>query len=361
MRGARSSTDTARTCCSPRAAASRWSSSERLFTLPILSRSSPFEVPLVHDVVIFGSGPSGHTAALYTSRANLKPVVYEGLQPGGQLTITTDVDNFPGFPEGIMGPELMERMKAQTTRFGAEYHPWTVVSVELSQWPFQFTLDNGEVHHAKAMVISTGAAAQYLGLENETRLQGYGVSACATCDGFFYGGKTVGVVGGGDSACEEATFLTKFAEVHLFVRRDELRASKIMRQRVFDNDKVTVHWNTSVIDVLGDKEVTGVRLIDNKTNAESDFALDGLFLAIGHKPNSGPFVEWLDSDETGYLLTAPDSAATKIPGVFAAGDVQDHTYRQAITAAGSGCMAALEVERWLEHKGYESLSRREGF
>ena len=316
---------------------------------------------MVHDVVILGSGPSGHTAALYTSRANLKPVVYEGLQPGGQLTITTDVDNFPGFPEGIMGPELMERMKAQTTRFGAEYHPWTVTAVDLAAWPFALTLDNGETVHAKTVIVSTGAAAKYLGLENEIRLQGYGVSACATCDGFFYMGKTVGVVGGGDSAAEEATFLTKFADVHLFVRRDELRASKIMQQRVFDNDKVTVHWNTSVVDVHGEKEVSGVRLIDTKTREERDFDLDGLFLAIGHKPNSDAFKGWLDMDETGYLVTAPDSTATKVPGVFAAGDVQDHTYRQAVTAAGSGCMAALEAERWLEAHGYEDLPRREGF
>ena len=316
-------------------------------------------MPEIHDVVIIGSGPAGNTAALYTSRANLKPIVYEGLQPGGQLTITTDVDNYPGFPEGIMGPELMDRMKAQCTRFGTRYEPWTVRSVDLASWPFQFTLDTGEVGHARTIIVATGATAMYLGLENEIRLQGYGVSACATCDGFFYQGKTVGVVGGGDSAAEEAAFLTKFADVHLFVRRDALRASKIMQQRVADNQRITVHWSTSVIDVLGKDEVTGVRLADNTDGSERDMDLDGLFLAIGHKPNSAAFADWVDTDETGYILTAADSTATRVPGLFAAGDVQDHVYRQAISAAGSGCMAALEAERWLENKGYEALPQRE--
>ncbi len=315
-------------------------------------------MPEIHDVVIIGSGPAGNTAALYTSRANLKPIVYEGLQPGGQLTITTDVDNYPGFPEGIMGPELMERMKAQCTRFGTRYEPWTVQSVDLASWPFEFKLDNGEVGYAKTIVVATGATAKYLGLENEIRLQGYGVSACATCDGFFYQGKTVGVVGGGDSAAEEAAFLTKFADVHLFVRRDALRASKIMQQRVIDNERITVHWNTSVIDVLGKDEVTGVRLVDTRDGSERDMDLDGLFLAIGHTPNSSAFADWVDTDETGYILTAADGTATRVPGVFAAGDVQDHVYRQAISAAGSGCMAALEAERWLENKGFEALPQR---
>ena len=312
----------------------------------------------VHDVVIFGSGPAGHTAALYSSRANLQPMVYEGLQPGGQLTITTDVDNYPGFPEGIMGPELMDKMKAQCQRFGTTYQPWTVEHVDLASWPFQYRLDNGDVGHARSIIIATGASARYLGLPNELRLQGYGVSACATCDGFFYRDKIVGVVGGGDSAAEEASFLTKFADVHLFVRRDELRASKIMQKRVFDNDRITVHWNTSVTDVLGKDEVSGVRLIDNRSKEERDFALDGLFLAIGHTPNAKAFADWLDTDESGYLITAPDSTQTKIPGVFAAGDVQDHVYRQAVTAAGSGCMAALEAERWLEAGGHEALPQR---
>ena len=312
----------------------------------------------IHDVVIFGSGPAGNTAALYSSRANLKPIVFEGLQPGGQLTITTDVDNYPGFPEGVMGPELMERMKAQCTRFGTTYQPWTVEHVDLDAWPFHYRLDNGDEGLAKTVIIATGASARYLGLPNELRLQGYGVSACATCDGFFYRDKVVGVVGGGDSACEEASFLTKFADVHLFVRRDQLRASKIMQERVFDNERITLHWNTSVVDVLGDKEVSGVRLVDNLTKAERDFDLDGLFLAIGHTPNAKAFADWLETDDAGYLVTDADSTQTRIPGVFAAGDVQDHVYRQAVTAAGSGCMAALEAERWLENKGYEALTQR---
>jgi thioredoxin reductase (NADPH) len=315
----------------------------------------------VLDVVIFGSGPSGHTAALYTSRANLRPTVFEGLQPGGQLTITTDVDNYPGFPEGVMGPELMERMKAQCERFGTTYSFETVTEVDLGSWPFKFTAGS-ESGYARAVIIATGASAKYLGLENEIRLQGYGVSACATCDGFFYQDAVVAVVGGGDSAAEEASFLTKFANpVHLLVRRDELRASKIMQQRVMDNDKIVVHWNTSVTDVLGDKDVTGITTVNNKTGETGQIDLTGFFLAIGHTPNSAPFVDWVDTDETGYILTAPDSTATKVPGVFAAGDVQDHVYRQAITAAGSGCMAALEAERWLENKGYEALPRRAGF
>ncbi|HJN73304.1 MAG TPA: thioredoxin-disulfide reductase [Myxococcota bacterium] len=312
----------------------------------------------VHDVVIIGSGPAGHTAALYTSRASLQPIVFEGLQPGGQLTITTEVDNYPGFPEGITGPELMDLMKAQCLRFGTVYKPWTVEHVDLASWPFQYRLDNGDEGLARTLIIATGATARYLGLPNEKRLLGYGVSACATCDGFFYRDKVVGVVGGGDSAAEEACFLTKFAEVHLFVRRDELRASKIMQERVFENDRITVHWTTSVIDVLGDDEVTGVRLVDNVDKTERDFDLDGLFIAVGHTPNTRVFADWLDTDAAGYLLTAPGAARTNIPGVFAAGDVKDTVYRQAITAAGSGCMAALEAERWLEARGYEELPKR---
>ncbi|MCB9744838.1 MAG: thioredoxin-disulfide reductase [Alphaproteobacteria bacterium] len=304
----------------------------------------------VHDVVIFGSGPSGHTAALYTARANMNPVIFEGLQPGGQLTITTDVDNFPGFPEGIMGPELMERMKAQCERFGARYSYEACDEVELSEWPYHFKAGSEE-GYARTIIIATGASAKYLGLPNEIRLQGYGVSACATCDGFFYRDKVVAVVGGGDSAAEESTFLTKFAsKVYLLVRRDDLRASKIMQKRVFENDKVEVLWNTEVKDVLGDKEVTGIRIYQNTTGEERDLEVDGFFLAIGHKPNSDPFTQWVRTDEVGYIKTAPDSTATGIPGVFAAGDVKDKVYRQAVTAAGSGCMAALEAERWLETK-----------
>ena len=308
----------------------------------------------IENVVIFGSGPAGLTAALYTSRANMAPLVYEGIQPGGQLTITTDVDNYPGFPEGIMGPDLMENMKKQVQRFGARIEQDECTSVDLSTWPFRFktTSDEGM---ARTIIIATGASAKYLGLENEIRLQGHGVSACATCDGFFYRNQEVAVIGGGDSAAEESTFLTKFAsKVHLLVRRDELRASKIMQDRVFKNPKLQVHWNTELVDVLGKDVVEGIRVVDVKTGAEHDMSnVTGLFLAIGHTPNSKPFVDWIDHDDQGYLKTKPGSATTNIPGVFACGDVQDKTYRQAVTAAGSGCMAALESERWLEAKHHE--------
>jgi thioredoxin reductase (NADPH) len=308
----------------------------------------------IENVVIFGSGPAGLTAALYTSRANMAPLLFEGIQPGGQLTITTDVDNYPGFPEGIMGPDLMENMKKQVQRFGARIEQDECTSVDLSTWPFRFktTSDEGM---ARTIIIATGASAKYLGLENEIRLQGHGVSACATCDGFFYRNQEVAVIGGGDSAAEESTFLTKFASrVHLLVRRDELRASKIMQDRVFKNPKLQVHWNTELVDVLGKEVVEGIRVVDVKTGVEHDMAsVTGLFLAIGHTPNSKPFVDWIDHDDQGYLITKPGSATTNIPGVFACGDVQDKTYRQAVTAAGSGCMAALEAERWLEAKHHE--------
>jgi thioredoxin reductase (NADPH) len=301
-------------------------------------------------VVIFGSGPSGWTAAIYAARADLEPLVYEGLQPGGQLTITTDVDNYPGFPDGVMGPDMMEKFKAQAVRFGTRVVYESVESIDFASWPYKYVTD-GTTGWAQTVIIATGASARYLGLENEIRLQGHGVSACATCDGFFYRDQVVAVVGGGDSAAEEASFLTKFAsKVYLIVRRDELRASKIMQRRVFNNDKIEILWNTSTVDVLGKDAVEGVRIVDNITHVERDIPLTGFFLAIGHTPNSQPFKDWLKTDETGYLITAPDSTATDIPGVFASGDVQDTVYRQAITAAGSGCMAALEAERWLENQ-----------
>jgi thioredoxin reductase (NADPH) len=305
----------------------------------------------IENVVIFGSGPAGLTAALYASRANLNPLVYEGIQPGGQLTITTDVDNYPGFPEGIMGPELMENMRKQVLRFGARLEQDECTEVKLDEWPFRYktSMDEGL---ARTIIVSTGAAAKYLGLENETRLQksGGGVSACATCDGFFYRGQEIAVVGGGDSAAEESTFLTKFAsKVHLLVRRDQLRASKIMQDRVFRNPKIEVHWHTELVDVLGKERVEGLRVVDVRTGVEHDMtSVTGLFLAIGHTPNSRPFVDWIDHDEQGYLKTKPGTATTNVPGVFACGDVQDRVYRQAVTAAGTGCMAALEAERWLE-------------
>jgi thioredoxin reductase (NADPH) len=303
------------------------------------------------DVVICGSGPAGLTAALYAARANLRPLLFEGMEPGGQLTTTTDVENFPGFPEGIMGPELMEKMKAQVQRFGARLEMDEVESVDVSEWPYRYTTSMGVEGRAKTFIVATGASARYLGLENELRLRGYGVSACATCDGFFFRDQDVVVIGGGDSAAEESTFLTRFAsKVHLLVRRDEMRASKIMAKRVFDNDKIQIHWNTGMTDVLGEKEVEGITTVNHATGAVGKIDVTGVFLAIGHTPNSKPFVGFLDHDDSAYLKTAPDSTATNVPGFFACGDVQDRVYRQAITAAGSGCMAALEAERWLEAK-----------
>ena len=305
----------------------------------------------IENVIICGSGPAGYTAALYTARANLEPLLLEGMQPGGQLTITTDVENFPGFESGIMGPELMEVMKKQVARFGTRFVMDEISSCDLTNWPFTLHTANGNTYKTKSLIVSTGASARYLGLENEIRLQGYGVSACATCDGFFYGGEIVAVVGGGDSAAEEATFLTKFAEkVHLLVRRDHMRASQIMQDRVFNNSKIEIHWNTEVLDVLGAKEVDGIRIINNQTKEEKDLAVKGFFLAIGHTPNSKPFQEFLDHDENGYIITKANSSYTNIDGVFACGDVQDHEYRQAVTAAGSGCMAAIDTERWLSAK-----------
>ncbi len=309
-------------------------------------------MPATPRIAIIGSGPGGLTAALYLSRANLPPVVYEGLQPGGQLTITTEVDNFPGFPEGIQGPELMERMKAQCARFGTVFEYDEITQAELGDRPFKLTTSMGAVLEYDAVILATGATARWLGLPNERRLGGRGVSACATCDGFFFKEVEVAVVGGGDSAMEEATFLTKFAsKVYVIHRRDKLRASKIMQDRAFKNPKIEFLWNTDVTDVLGESSVEGLRLIDTVTGAERDMPVKGLFLAIGHTPNTGLFAGQLTMDPSGYLVTEPGSSRTSLPGVFACGDVQDHIYRQAITAAGSGCMAALDCERWLTDQG----------
>ena len=311
-----------------------------------------------HPVVIVGSGPAGLTAAIYTARANLTPLVIEGEpsstsdQPGGQLMLTTEVENFPGFPEGIMGPELMMRCREQAARFGAQFLTAKATAVDFSERPFKVWVRD-ELFTADAIIVSTGAQSLMLGLEAESRLLGHGLSTCATCDGFFFRGQEIAVVGGGDSAIEEASFLTKFAsKVHLLVRRDELRASKIMQERAHHNDKIEIMWNTVVDDLLGEHKLEGAVIRDTVTGATSTLPVTGLFVAIGHRPNTDLFKGVLDMEDNGYLITRPGSSYTNIEGVFACGDVQDHTYRQAITAAGSGCMAAIDCERWLEDVGH---------
>ena len=304
----------------------------------------------LYDVAIMGSGPAGLTAAIYAARANLEPVLFEGPQPGGQLTITTEVENFPGFPEGIMGPEFMERTKAQATRFGTEIHQVLIEKVDFEQHPYTVHLDDGTQFKTKTLIIASGAKARLLGLESESNLMGYGVSACATCDGFFFRDKEIAIVGGGDSAIEEAVFLTKFAsKVTIIHRREELRASKIMQERAIKNEKIEFLWNSVVTEVLGVKPagVTGLAIENTKTGEKSEFATDGLFLAIGHVPNTKIFGKELDMDDAGYINTIPGTSKTNIPGVFAVGDVQDTVYRQAVTAAGSGCQGALDAEHWL--------------
>ena len=303
--------------------------------------------------LIIGSGPAGYTAAIYASRADLKPIVYEGLQPGGQLTTTTEVDNFPGYPEGTQGPEMMEDFKKQAQRFDADIRMGIVTSIDLSNRPFKATADDGKEIEAETVIIATGASAKWIGLESESEYNGYGVSACATCDGFFYKGKDVAVVGGGDTATEEATYLAKLCnKVYLIHRRDELRASKAMQKKVFETPNLEVIWDHVPKEITGKKEgfskaVTGAVLTNVKTGEEKTINVDGFFVAIGHKPNTDLFVNQLDMDEIGYLKTASDSTKTSIEGVFACGDVQDHHFRQAITAAGTGCMAAIEAERYL--------------
>ena len=305
--------------------------------------------------LIIGSGPAGYTAAIYAGRANLSPVLYEGLQPGGQLTTTTEVENFPGYPEGISGPDLMDDLKKQAERFGADIRQSIAIKTDLSQAPYQVTFDNGETVEADTLIIATGATAKYLGLDDEKKYAGMGVSACATCDGFFYRKKTVAVVGGGDTACEEATYLAGLAsKVYLIVRKPFLRASKIMQERVLNNPKIEVLFEHNTVGLFGEDGVEGAHVVKRLGEPDEeryDIAIDGFFLAIGHKPNSDIFKPWIKTDDTGYIITEEGKPRTGIPGVFAAGDVADPHYRQAITAAGSGCKAAIEAERYLTEHG----------
>jgi len=306
-----------------------------------------------HAVLIIGSGPAGYTAAIYAARAGLNPLLYQGLQPGGQLTITTEVENYPGYAEGVQGPQMMEDFRQQALRMGTDIRYGIVTKVDLNAHPKRITVDGQVELTADAVIIATGASAKWLGLPSEQRLNGHGVSACAVCDGFFFRGQDVAVVGGGDTAAEEATYLAKICKsVHLIVRRDELRASKAMQERVFRTPNLTVHWNSETDEILGAEQVEGVRLRNTVDGSLREIVVQGFFVAIGHTPNTLLFQGQLDMDETGYLLTVPGSTRTKIEGVFAAGDAQDKIYRQAVTAAGTGCMAALDAERWLAARGH---------
>lgn len=305
----------------------------------------------VHCLII-GSGPAGYTAAIYASRANLKPVLYQGIQPGGQLTITTEVENYPGYPEGIQGPEMMVDFEKQAARMGTDIRFGLATKVDFSQAPYKVWIDDEKLMEADAVIIATGASAKWLGLESEQRLNGYGVSACAVCDGFFFKGKEVAIVGAGDTAAEEALYLSKLCTtVHMLIRRGEMRASKVMQDRVFKTSNIKVYWNTDTEEVLGDKKVDSIKVKNNKTGETQIIPVSAFFVAIGHQPNSEIFKGWLDMDEAGYLKTVPGTSKTNIEGVFASGDVQDKIYRQAVTAAGSGCMAALDAERYLGEKG----------
>lgn len=307
----------------------------------------------IHKCIIIGSGPAGYTAAIYASRANLKPLMITGLEQGGQLMNTTDVENYPGYPDGILGPQMMEDFKKQAERMGTEIKFGHVTSVDFSSSVFKVKVDEKDEYLAHSIIISTGATAKWLGLESEKKYNGHGVSACAVCDGFFYRGKEVAIVGAGDTACEEAIYLSKLCtKVHMLIRSDKMRASKVMQDRVLATPNIKVYWNSSTDEILGDDHgVTGLRILNTLTNTKETISIHGFFVAIGHQPNSGIFKNILDMDDQGYLITKPDSSKTNIEGVFAAGDVQDKHYRQAVTAAGSGCMAALDAERYLSTNG----------
>lgn len=305
--------------------------------------------------LIIGSGPAGYTAAIYAARAGLNPVLYQGIQPGGQLTITTEVENYPGYADGVQGPEMMQIFEKQATRMGADIRYGIVTKVDFSERPFKVEIDEEKWMSADAVIISTGASAKWLGIPSEERLNGHGVSACAVCDGFFFRGKEVAIVGAGDTACEEALYLSKIcSKVHMIVRKGEdgMRASKVMQERVKNTENIQVYWNSVTDEILGDQKVTGVRINNTATGQMQEVPISAFFVAIGHKPNSDIFKGWLDMDETGYILTVPGTSKTNIEGVFAAGDVQDKNYRQAVTAAGSGCMAALDAERYLGALGH---------
>lgn len=305
------------------------------------------------SVLIIGSGPAGYTAAIYAARANMKPVLYQGIQPGGQLTITTEVENYPGYPEGIQGPEMMVHFEKQASRMGADIRYGLATKVDFSGTPHKVWIDDEKEIHADAVIICTGASAKWLGLPSEERLNGYGVSACAVCDGFFFKGKEVAIVGAGDTAAEEALYLSKLCtKVHMIVRRDQMRASKIMQDRVLSAPNIQVYWNAETDEILGEKKVEAVRIKNNKDNTTQEIPVSAFFVAIGHQPNSDIFKDYIDMDETGYITTVPGTSKTNVPGVFAAGDVQDKNYRQAVTAAGSGCMAALDAERYLTSIGH---------
>ena len=302
--------------------------------------------------LIIGSGPAGYTAAIYASRANLKPVLYQGIQPGGQLTITTEVENYPGYPDGIQGPDMMVHFEKQAVRMGADIRFGLATKVDFAAQPYKVWIDEEKEIHADAVIIATGASAKWLGLESEQRLNGFGVSACAVCDGFFFRNKEVAIVGAGDTAAEEALYLSKLCTtVHMFIRKEQMRASKVMQERVLNAPNIKVYWNTETDEILGEKKVEAVRIRNNKTNETQEIPVSGFFVAIGHQPNSDIFKEWLDMDDAGYIKTIPGTSKTNIEGVFAAGDVQDKIYRQAVTAAGSGCMAALDAERYLGAAG----------